>query len=255
LRAQHVNRRKTPSKKANRREQSQAPRAKPSAAKKAKRSANLAHRGPPLYLFFGRFKTMTAAAHPTFEPGQVYRTRDLAPWGANPPRLAQRLVREGRLVPLAQGLFAAPKHGRFGAVPPTDEAVMKAFLDGTPFVFTGPERWNTLGLGTTAVFAMPLVYNTKRSGRFTLGGRTFLLRRVAFPQAETPPAEWYVVDLFEHAEQAAASREQLTKALVAALRASRFDPERLAKQAARYGSQRTRDLVAGALARSGRATA
>ena len=91
----------------------------------------------------------------------MYRTRELGQWSANAPRLAQRLVRDGQLVQLAHGLFAAPKRSRFGDVPPTDEALLRAFLGGEPFVFTGPERWNALGLGTTAVFATPLVYNTK----------------------------------------------------------------------------------------------
>ena len=84
------------------------------------------------------------------EPGRVYRTRDLATWSANPPRLAKRLVDQGELVPLAHGLFARPKQSRFGPVPPLDEEIMRAFLDGGAFVFTGPERWNALGLGTTA---------------------------------------------------------------------------------------------------------
>jgi hypothetical protein len=48
-------------------------------------------------------------------------------------------------------------------------------------------------------------YNTKRSERFSFGGRQFLLRRVAFPDSPSP--EWFVVDLFENAEQAAAARE------------------------------------------------
>ena len=193
---------------------------------------------------------MTAAAHPTFEPGRVYRTRELGRWSANAPRLAQRLVRDGQLVQLAHGLFAAPKRSRFGAVPPTDEALLRAFLGGEPFVFTGPERWNALGLGTTAVFATPLVYNTKRSGRFTFGGRQFLLRRVAFP--ETPSPEWYVVDLFENAEQAAASREELQGALAAALRAGKFHRHQLASMATRYGSRRTQALVKAALGASAR---
>ncbi len=191
---------------------------------------------------------MTAAAQPTFEPGRVYRTRELGQWSANAPRLAQRLVRDGQLVRLAHGLFAAPRRTRFGAVPPTDEALLSAFLDGEPFVFTGPERWNALGLGTTAVFAAPLVYNTKRSGRFTFGGRQFLLRRVAFP--ETPPPEWFVVDLFEHAEQAAAAREELRGALETALRAGKFDRDRLASMATRYGSRSTQALVKSALGAS-----
>ncbi len=188
---------------------------------------------------------MTTAAQPTFEPGRVYRTRELKQWSANPPRLAQRLVRDGQLVQLAHGLFAAPKAGRFGQVPPTDEALLRAFLDGAPFVFTGPERWNALGLGTTAVFATPLVYNTKRSGPFSFGGRRFLLRRVAFPPVPTP--EWYVIDLFENAEQAAAAPAELGVALEAALRAGRFDRTQLAASASQFGSRRTQALVSGAL--------
>ncbi|MGC4068381.1 MAG: hypothetical protein QM784_27800 [Polyangiaceae bacterium] len=184
---------------------------------------------------------MTAAARPAFEPGRVYRTRELAQWSANAPRLAQRLVRDGQLVQLAHGLFAAPRPSRFGNVPPTDDALLRAFLDDEPFVFTGPERWNALGLGTTAVFATPLVYNTKRSGRFTFGDRQFLLRRVAFPSM--PPLEWFVVDLFENAEQAAASRKELQEALEAALRAGKFDRDQLASMATRYGSRSTQALV------------
>lgn len=193
---------------------------------------------------------MTAAAHPTFEPGRVYRTRELGQWSANAPRLAQRLVRDGQLVQLAHGLFTAPRRSRFGEVPPTDEALLRAFLGGEPFVFTGPERWNALGLGTTAVFAAPLVYNTKRSGRFTFGGRQFLLRRVAFPQ--TPSPEWFVVDLFENAEQAAADREELQGALEAALRAGKFSRRQLESMAKRYGSRRTQALVKAALGASAR---
>lgn len=188
---------------------------------------------------------MTAATQPTFEPGRVYRTRELGQWSANAPRLAQRLVRDGQLVQLAHGLFAAPKRGRFGIVPPSDEALFRAFLDDEPFVFTGPERWNSLGLGTTAVFAAPLVYNTKRSGRFTFGGRQFLLRRVAFP--ETPSPEWFVVDLFENAEQAASARDDLQFALEESLRAGKFKRDKLASMASRYGSRRTQALVKAAL--------
>jgi hypothetical protein len=113
-------------------------------------------------------------------------------------------------------------------------------------VFTGPERWNALGLGTTAIFATPLVYNTKRSGRFTFGGgRRFLLRRVAFPEAPTP--EWFVVDLFENAEQAAAAPEALRSALEVALRGGKFDRAVLSSMSVRFGSRRTQALVSKAL--------
>jgi len=35
---------------------------------------------------------MTAPAEPQLKSGRAYRTRDLARWGRNPTRLAQRLV-------------------------------------------------------------------------------------------------------------------------------------------------------------------
>jgi hypothetical protein len=184
------------------------------------------------------------------EPGRVYRTRELGAWAANAPRLARRLVEDGQLVPLAHGLFACPKRGRFGAVPPTEEEVMRGFLEGAPFVFTGPERWNALGLGTTAQFARPLVYNTKRSGVFKLGGRTFLLRRVAFPVPT--PVEWFVVDLFEHAGEAAASAEDLAGALRQRLREGAFDAATLRAMAWQYGTRATATLIEGALTASER---
>ena len=188
---------------------------------------------------------MTVAVHPTLEPGRVYRTRELGKWSANAPRLARRRVRDGHLVQLAHGLFAAPRSIRFGAVPPTDESLLRAFLDDGPFLFTGPGRWNALGLGTTAMFATPLVYNTKRSGRFTFGGRQFLLRRVAFP--EMPSPGWFGVDLFENAERAGTAREELRGALEASLRAGKFDRDRFTLMSTRYGSRRTQARVKAAI--------
>ncbi len=191
-----------------------------------------------------------SAKGPMLKRGRVYRTRDLSRWTATPARLARRLVDEGELRPLAHGLFVHARQGRFGAVPPTDEAIMRAFLGG-PFVFTGPEQWNALGLGTSAAFAAQLVYNTKRSGEFRLGGRRFLLRRVSFPRKRSP--EWFVIDLFQHAEQAAADRGELTAALAGAVQRRRFDPERLTTMARKYGSRDTQARVASALARAGQA--
>ena len=197
---------------------------------------------------------MTVAVQPTFEPGRVYRTREFSRWSANPPRLARRLVRDGQLVQLAHGLYAAPERSRFGVVPPSDEALMHAFLGGGPFVFTGSERWNALGLGTTAVLARSLVYNTKRSGRVVLGRREFMLRRVAFPAA--PPPEWFVIDLFENADLAAASVEEISASLSAAVRAGRFERDSLLEMSRCFGSRRTQALVRRAVAaRGGKAPA
>ena len=122
---------------------------------------------------------------------------------------------------------------------------MRGFLDGSPFIFTGPDRRNSLGLGTTGLFSAPLVYNAKRSGTFDLGGRRFVLRSVAFPDKPTP--EWFVIDLFENAGSAGASREDLAKALERAVAKRKFNPERLVDAARRHGTRKTREFIERAL--------
>lgn len=188
---------------------------------------------------------MPSSAHPKLEPGRVYRTRDLSPWAMNAPRLARRLEQEGVLVRLQNGLFFHPRPSKFGPVPPSDDEILRRFLDGSPYVVTGTERWNALGLGTTAASASSLVYNRKRSGRFTLAGKVFDLRRVSFP--EHPPKEWYLVDLFENADRAGASRLDLARALASALARGAFDVRSLRRMAAEFGSRNTKALIEQAL--------
>ena len=191
---------------------------------------------------------MPASAQPHLEPGRVYRTRDLQSWGANPTRLARRLVREGRLERLAQGLFYAPRSSRFGPVPPEDTEILSRFLDGDDFVLSGPPYWNALRLGATANYPVVLVYNTRRSGEFILGRRRFLLRRVRFPPRPTP--EWYVIDLFEHREMAGVSGARLVFALAEALLQGRFQEPTLQRMAHEYGTLKTRELIRDAVARA-----
>ena len=197
-----------------------------------------------LYLFFGKFDTiqaMPAPRKPILTPGRVYRTEDLRRWGKNPSRLAWRLVREGMLRHFSHGLFVRPRRGRFGEVPPSDENLLRAFLKGEPFLLTGPERWNALGLGATAVFSRQLVYNTKRTGEFDLDGARFLLRRVPFPRKPTP--EWFVIDLIENHDMAGVSLAEIEDRLAKAVAEDRFDPRRLEAMAEEYGTRRTQALV------------
>jgi hypothetical protein len=116
----------------------------------------------------------------------------------------------------------------------------------------GSIGWNAMGLGSTAAFAAPLVYNTKRSGAFELGGRRFVLRLVAFPP--NPQPEWFVVDLFENADQAGASRAELAAALTRALGRGTFKRERLREMAERYGTKATQALVEASIRSPGRRT-
>jgi hypothetical protein len=194
---------------------------------------------------------VSRAAQPTLEPGKVYRTRELRRFGANPARLARRLVREGKLQQAAHGLFYAPVTSRFGQAPPSEEEILRGFLGCSPFVITGPPMWNALGLGATAMFAATLVYDRKRTGEFHFDGRRFILRRVYFPEHPTP--EWYIIDLVQHHEMAGVSITELEDRLVASLREGRWDRERLRETAARYGTKATLALVERALRQAGEA--
>jgi hypothetical protein len=193
--------------------------------------------------FSGNFiHAMTAQ----LEPGRVYRTRDLREWSANPTRLARRLVREGKLREAARGLFYAPIQTRFGPAPASEEELLRGFLGDDRFVITGPPRWNMLRLGSTAMFAVTLVYNSKRSGEFTFDGRRFLLRRVAFPEA--PPPEWFVVDLLQHHDMAGIAIDELQLGLTATLREGQWDPQRLRQMAREYGTKAALALIERSLA-------
>lgn len=180
-------------------------------------------------------------ACPNLEPGRVYRTRDLRRWGANPARLAARLVEQGHLQKLRSGLFYRPETSRFGPVPPKPSELLRAFFAGSPYLVTGSPRWNELGLGATAVLAYPIIYNSTRTGRLQIGDRQFLLRRVRFPEKPTP--EWFAVDLIENRDLAGVGLEDLEDRLRGALRAGRFDAARLQAMADEYGTRETQALV------------
>lgn len=188
---------------------------------------------------------MSTAAQPQLEPGRAYRTRDLRRWSANPTRLARRLVDEGKLREAAHGLYYAPIPTRFGPAPASSEELLRVFLGGEPFLVTGPPLWNALGLGSTAMFAVTLVYNTRRTGEVVLDGRRFLLRRVYFPKDPTP--EWFVIDLLQHHDMAGVALSALREGLVATLRVGRWDRSRLREMAETYGTKATLALVEDAL--------
>lgn len=182
---------------------------------------------------------MRASTH--LEAGRAYRTSELGQFSTNPTRLARELVDQGRLRRAAHGLYYVPAQTRFGAAPPKDDELLRAFFKEGPFLVTGPPRWNALGLGATAMFSSTLVYNTRYSREVTLAGRRFLLRRVNFP--EDAPVEYFVVDLLRHHRMAGAALSELEARLKATLAGGRWNRDRLRKLAERYGTKTTLALV------------
>lgn len=173
--------------------------------------------------------------------GEVYRTKDLKKLSSNPTRLAQSLVQEGKLRKLRNGLFHVPKKGAFGDVPPSEDAILKALFGSRPYLKTGPSVWNSLGLGTTAVEAIPLIYNKSKTGLEQVGKKKFEFRRVRFPR--NPSKEFFVVDLLKNLDRAGADPGELKQALCLALRNGRFDVTKLIEMAEKYGSKSVTNTI------------
>jgi hypothetical protein len=92
------------------------------------------------------------------------------------------------------------------------------------------------------VFAHPLVDDTKRNGIVSLGGRTFRLRRVAFPKEGC--RQGLVVDLLESAAAAGLDRHGVVARLCLTLRAGVFGANRLSRMAEGLASAEVAALVA-----------
>src|SRR5262245_4081957 len=120
-------------------------------------------------------------------PGQVYRREDLARWSNAVDRHLKQLQDDGTLTKLAGGLYAFPKDTVFGKAPAEDEKLVGRFLKDHRFLVASPNAYNSLGIGTTQLYDRTVVYNHKRHGLFSLGGRTLDFRvKPAFPRTLRP---------------------------------------------------------------------
>ncbi|MBO7410988.1 MAG: type IV toxin-antitoxin system AbiEi family antitoxin domain-containing protein [Ottowia sp.] len=88
-----------------------------------------------------------------------------------------RLTREGKLMRVGRGAYAAPMFSRFGARPPSTEAVLKAIEStrGEVIVASGAAEANALGL-STQVPTREIFLTTGRARKFRLGKRTIEIR-------------------------------------------------------------------------------
>src|SRR5580693_4522372 len=142
------------------------------------------------------------------KPGHAYRRADLARWATSVDRHLKRLVESGVLKKLSGGLYAYPKATGFGPAPAADTDVVGAFLKGDRFLLASPNAYNSLGVGTTQLYDKTVVYNHKRHGSFTLGGRTFDFRvRPSFPKRLSP--EFLMVDLVNNLDRLAESKKEV----------------------------------------------
>lgn len=178
-------------------------------------------------------------------PGVVYRREDLARWSNAVDRHLKQLLSDGTLSKLAGGLYLCPKTTAFGKAPAEDDRLVEAFLRDDRYLLASPNAYNSLGVGTTQLYDKTVVYNHKRHGNFTLGGRKFDFRvKQAFPKSLTQ--EFLLVDLVNNLDQLAESKEEVLARVKE--RAAAYDKSRLQRAVRNYASVRARKFFTQALA-------
>ena len=76
------------------------------------------------------------------------------------------------------------------------------------FLLASPNAYNGLGVGTTQLYDKTVVYNHKRHGSFSLGGRTFEFRvKPSFPKELSK--EFLLVDLVNNLDRLAETKEEV----------------------------------------------
>ena len=173
--------------------------------------------------------------------GVVYRRVRLLPYSNNLDRDLTTLVDQNKLKKPAPGLYYKPKTSRFGLLPPSDEALVSAFLKKT-FLMYSWNDYNTLGLGLTQLYNQVVVYNNERHEEIKLGNRTFAFKRPnnGFPVKLT--REFLLVDLLNNAKYLTEDVSSLESKIKTKL--ADFDCVLLLELAEKHGKVQTKKLVA-----------
>ncbi len=168
--------------------------------------------------------------------GRVYRRKDLLTFSNSLDRHLRKLTAEGTLQKLRTGLYYCPQELEFGAPPPDEHELVKAFLRTDRFVITSPNAYNQLGLGTTQLYNKRVVYNQKLHGTFRLGNRVLTFeRRANVPQQLSP--EFLLVDVVNELNGLAEDRDAVLSRVRE--RAQQINPRKLSRAVSLYGKQST----------------
>jgi hypothetical protein len=177
-------------------------------------------------------------------PGHVYRRQDLAKWSASVDRHIKQLLEDGTLSKLAGGLYLRPKETVFGKAPADDSTLVAGFLKDDRFLLASPNAYNALGVGTTQLYNKTVVYNHKRHGHFSLGGRTFDFRvKPSFPKKLS--REFLLVDLVNNLDRLAEDEHEVLARVKQW--AISLDAARLLRAADHYGNVKTKKFFSKAL--------
>jgi hypothetical protein len=166
-------------------------------------------------------------------PGKTYRRSDLSELSSNVDRHLHALVSQGLLKRLSLGLYVAPKTTVFGEALPEEDSLLKTFLKDDHFVVYSPSQFNSLGLGSTQLYNSRVVFNRKRTGEMSVGGRsyTFRLWREA---PKTLTKEFLVVEFLNRLNELAEDRDLLLEKLGTKLK--EMNSANLLRAASRFGT-------------------
>ncbi len=164
-------------------------------------------------------------------------------WSSAVDRHLRQLVDEGTLTKLAGGLYAYPKRTVFGKAPAEDDELVAAFLKDQRFLLCSPNAYNSLGVGTTQLYNKTVVYNHKRHGEYSLGGRKFEFRVKPFPRKLSK--EFLLVDLVNNLDRLSERRKDVLERVKE--RVASCDKPQLQRAARDYGNVRAKKFFSKAL--------
>lgn len=181
--------------------------------------------------------TKVATLSKNLRAGSVFRRDTLLESSTAIDRHLKQLQEIGRVQKLSQGLYHVPRRSVFGILPPKDRALVAAFLKDEHFLVFSPSSYNALGLGTTQLYNVTLVYNHKRHGTFTFGDRSFEFRvKPRFPKKLSP--EFLFIDLLNNLGD---FPEEKSDVLARAQKKTKeFNRSKLLQAMAKYANMSTR---------------
>jgi hypothetical protein len=169
--------------------------------------------------------------------GCVYRREELGKWSNAIDRHLDLLQKDNTLKKLSGGLYYCPEHSVFGAMPPSEETMIRAFLKDNRFLLMSFNHYNSLGIGTTQLYNEAIVYNHKRHGVFQLGTRTYrFIRKRYFPIKLSE--EFLLVDLVDNIKRLVEDQPQILE--LVKTKALKLNHRRLLEFAKKNGSARTK---------------
>lgn len=172
--------------------------------------------------------------------GAVYRRTDLAKWSKSVDRHLSALVKEGTLRKVSPGLYHVPKPTVFGSAPASEEDLVRGFLKDDRFLILSHNAYNSLGLGTTQLQNKQFVYNHKRHGDFTLGGRKFTFQvKPHFPKTLT--TEFLLVDMVGNANRLVDDLPELSARL--SRKVATMNRAKLTRVLTQYGNARAKRIL------------